>query len=208
MPYVVGQSATIWVMLVADDYHLETSGAAYRTGLITFFVICSLPGVPLSCGKTSGEVTLTWVGFELLRKSSRLGISRRRSEWFCRWCEETATAEKINTSSFEEGLLEHERAFLSPLVQFLALHPRGSGRRVLGYVRFILKYLASEVAKCRHFDSAMELGDNLGAIRVDAQASDLRIHTEGLGRSPGTQVETQRKSSRTLIKDHSNSHHH
>ena len=35
---VVGSSATIWIMLVADDYHLETSGAAYRTGLIYHFL--------------------------------------------------------------------------------------------------------------------------------------------------------------------------
>ena len=148
-------------MLVADDYHLETSGAAYKTGHITFFVICSLLGVPLSWEKTSGGDTLTWVGFEVLHKSYRLGISQRRSEWFCRWCQETANAETINTSSFEEGLgrityvagaLEHERAFWSPLYKFLALHPRESVRRVPCYVRVILTYVASDVAKCRHFD--------------------------------------------------------
>ena len=119
MQYVVGQSAATWGMLVADDYHLETSGAAYRTGLITFFVIRSLLGVPLSWGKTSGGDTLTWVDFELLHKSYRWGISQRRAEWFCRWCEETAKTETINaSSSLEEGLgrityvagaLEHER---------------------------------------------------------------------------------------------------
>ena len=53
------------------------------------------------------------------------GISQRRAEWFCRWCKETAKAETVNTSSFEEGLgrttyvagaLEYERALLSPLL--------------------------------------------------------------------------------------------
>ena len=33
MQYIVGQSATTWIMSVADEYHLETSGAAYWTGL-------------------------------------------------------------------------------------------------------------------------------------------------------------------------------
>ena len=61
MRHVVGQSAAAWVTLVADDHHLETSGAACRTGLITFFVICSLLGAPLSWRKTSGGDTLTWV---------------------------------------------------------------------------------------------------------------------------------------------------
>ena len=76
MQNVVGSSATIWVMLVADDYHLETSGASYRIGLITFFVVCSLLGVPLSWGEdVCRRHPLIWVGFELLHESYRLGIS-------------------------------------------------------------------------------------------------------------------------------------
>ena len=75
----------------------------------------------------------------------------------------TAKAETINTSSFEEGsgritcvagALEYEGAFLSPL-------------------------LASEVSKCRYFDFAVELRDNMRAIRVDAQASGLRTGIGG-----------------------------
>ena len=63
--HAVGSSGATWIMLVAGDYHLETRGASYRAGLIAFFVVCSLLGVPLSWGKTSGGDTLTWVGFEL-----------------------------------------------------------------------------------------------------------------------------------------------
>ena len=160
MQNVVGSSTTTWVMLAADDYHLETRGTSNRTGLITFFVICMLLGVLFSKGKTSGGDTLTWVGFELLHKSYRLDISQWRAEWFCRWYEETATAETINASFFEEGLgtityvagaLEHKRSFLSPLHKFLALHPRGSVRRVPSYIRFILKYFASEVSGVQTF---------------------------------------------------------
>ena len=182
MQYVVGNSATTWIMLVADDFHLETSGAEYRSGIITLFVFCSLLGVPLSWGKTSGGDTLTWVEFELLHKSYRLGISQRRAEWFCRWCEEAANADTINTSSFEEGLgritwelWNTRELFLSPLYKFLALHQRGSVRRIPSYVRFILKYLASEIARYRHFECAVELRDNMRAIRVDAQASVSRV---------------------------------
>ena len=92
-------------MLVADDFHLETSGAEYRSGLVTF----SLSYVRLLVYNCHGrklqvETTLTWVGFELLRESYRLGISRLRAEWFCRWCEESANADALNTSSSEEGL--------------------------------------------------------------------------------------------------------
>ena len=93
-------------MPVADDFHLETSGAEYRTGLITFFVVCLLLVVPVSWPKTSGGDTLTWVGFEMLHRSYRLGISARRAEWFFRWCEETSRVDSVNMSSFEEGSAE------------------------------------------------------------------------------------------------------
>ena len=96
---VVGSSAATWIMLVADDYHLETSGASYRAGLIAFFVVRSLLGVPL---KTSGGDTLTWVGSELFHKSCRLGVSQRRAEWIYRWCKEMSTTESVNTAVFEE----------------------------------------------------------------------------------------------------------
>ena len=82
--YLIGNAATTWHMLVADDYPLECGGAAYRRGLSTFFVPCAVIGVPLSWHKTSGGDVLVWVGFELLLRSRSVGISARRAEWFVR----------------------------------------------------------------------------------------------------------------------------
>ena len=63
--------------------------------------------------------------------------------------------------SFEEGLgrigsvarpLEFERPFLAPLHRFLTLHPRGSTRSVPADVSFILRYLASQLRRQRHYN--------------------------------------------------------
>ena len=77
-----------------------------------------------------------------------------------KWSREVAAALVVNMASFEEGLgrvmyvvssLEYERPFLAPLYRFMTMHPRGSTRRVLAYVRFILNYIAEEVSGTRHY---------------------------------------------------------
>ena len=151
--YLSAYTSTSWHMLFADDYLLESGGPEYRTGLLLFFVLCAVVGVPLSWHKTCGGDTLVWVGFELLLRSRCVGISARRAEWFVRWAETIASSTTIHMGSFEEGLgrimfvagaLEHERPFLAPLYKFLTMHPRNFIRRVPPYVSFILKYLARE----------------------------------------------------------------
>ena len=52
--YLSAYTSTSWHMLVADDYLLESGGAEYRTGLLLFFVLCAVVGVPLSWHKTCG----------------------------------------------------------------------------------------------------------------------------------------------------------
>ena len=64
--YLVANTATTWHVLVAYDYLLECGGCTYRRGLLTFFVLCAVLGVPLSWHKTSGGDVLVWAGFELL----------------------------------------------------------------------------------------------------------------------------------------------
>ena len=54
LQYLSGHSATSWHMRVADDYLLECGGPEYRSGLLLFFVLCAVVGVPLSWHKTFG----------------------------------------------------------------------------------------------------------------------------------------------------------
>ena len=186
--YLVASAATTWHMLVADDYLLECGGAGYRRGLMTFFVLCAVLGVPLSWHKTSGGDVLVWVGFELLLRSSCIGISARRAEWFVRWTKKIADSETVHMAAFEEGLgrimfvagaLEHERPFLGPLYRFISIHPRDSTRRIHPYVKFILHYLAGEIVKQRHYRCSSKLSTADCVPRVDAQASSQRTGIGG-----------------------------
>ena len=80
--YISGTPARTWHLLVTEDYHLDAGGPRYRESIIVFFVLCSVLGVPLSWRKTSGGDTVSWVGFELLHRSYKIGLSERRSQWF------------------------------------------------------------------------------------------------------------------------------
>ena len=132
-------------MLVADDYLVECGEAAYRRGLLTFFVLCAVLGLSLTWHKTSGGDVLVWVGFELLLRSRCVGISEMRDEWFIRWTQKIADSDTVNMASFEEGLgrimfaagaLEHERPFLGNLYRFISVHPRDSTRTIPPFVKF------------------------------------------------------------------------
>ena len=184
---IPGHSAHTWHLLVADDYMLDASGPAYREAIISFFTLCPLVGVPLSWPKTAGGDTISWVGFEILNRTYKLGISERRCQWFVRWTREVAESDHVQMTNFEEGLgrvmyvvgaLEYERPFLGPLYRFLMLHPCGPVRRVPGFVKFILQFLAAQIEQTRLYSCAVELRSAPSAPRVEAQASDTRT---GLG---------------------------
>ena len=186
--YLAGDRVSTWHMLVADDFHLEAGGPSYRPALIVFFALCAACGVPLSWNKTAGGDTVAWVGFELLHRSYKLGISRKRAEWFTRWTREVAATDYVLMSNLEEGLgrimyvagaLEFEKPFLAPLYKFLNLHPRDAVRRVPAYVSFILQYLALQVEEERHYSCAAKLRPAATAPRVDAQASGERTGVGG-----------------------------
>ena len=190
--YLAGARAETWLMLVTDDFHLETAGEAYRPAPMVFFVLCAVSGVPLSWGKTAGGDIVTWVGLELLHRSYQIGISARRAEWFTRWTRDVAASHYTHMRKFEEGLgrvmyvvsaLEFERPFLGPLFKFMALHPRNSIRRVPSHVSFILSYLAAQIQESRLFSCATVLVPCEAAPRVDAPASLSRTRLEVGGRS-------------------------
>ena len=186
--YIPGGAARTWHLLVADDFHLEAGGPAYREALMVFFVLCSVAGIPLEWPKTAGGNTVSWVGFELLHRSYKVGLSERRAQWFHRWTREVADAGYVHMDAFEEGLgrvmyvagaLEYERPFLGPLYKFLALQPRGTVQRLPSYVVMILRYLAEQVMETRHYDCAAQVRVSDTAPRVDAQASDDRAGIGG-----------------------------
>ena len=57
--HLVGRQANAWHLLVADDYHLDAGGKAYRAAIMAFFMLCAVAGVPLSWRKTAGGDTVS-----------------------------------------------------------------------------------------------------------------------------------------------------
>ena len=148
--YVACHSSATWHVLVVDDFHLKDGGQDCRLP-IPFFVLCAVAGLPLSCAKTGGVGTVTWVGFEMLHSTRQLGISQRRADWFMKWTSEVASSSTVHMRSFEEclcrvmyvaGALEYERPFLGPLYRFMSTYPRDSVQPVTAYVAFFLRHLS------------------------------------------------------------------
>ena len=181
--YLVVSAAATWHMLVADDYLLECGGAAYRRGLLTFFVLCAVLGVPLSWHKTSGGDVLVSVvirapfTFQVcwhIRQTCRVVCSLDSKDRGLKHGQYGLFEEGLGCIMFVAGALEHERPFLGPLYRFISIHPRDSTRRIPPYVKFILRYLASEITKQRHYHCSSKLTTVDCMPRVDAQASAQR----------------------------------
>ena len=102
--YILGHSAQTWHLLVADDYMLDASGPAYREAISSFFtlVLRSLAH-RYRRPKTAGGDTISWVGFEILHRTYKLGISERRCQWFVRWTWDVADSDHVQMTNFEEG---------------------------------------------------------------------------------------------------------
>ena len=56
--HMAGTSATTWHVLVANDFLLDSSGREYRFAIMSFFILSSVFGAPLSWHKTLGGNTL------------------------------------------------------------------------------------------------------------------------------------------------------
>ena len=122
--YLVGNAASTWHMLVADDFRTEASGAGYREALIKFFLVCATCRVPLSWNKTVGGDTVVWAGFELLHRSYQLGISQRRAEWLVKWTRDVAGKASIGMKLCTSS---------------------STTRRIPSYVAVIMRYFAHQV---------------------------------------------------------------
>ena len=66
--YLISQHATTWIMLLADDYHVEVGGQHFRPALLVFNLLCEVLGCPHSWNKTKR------------RDSDQLGWLRAPSE--------------------------------------------------------------------------------------------------------------------------------
>ena len=104
--YLISRYATTWIMLLADDCHVEVGGAHF--GLLFWCSSCCARFSGAHCRGTRrmAERRPIWVGFELLLKEHALGLTERRAAWVVKWARETAAAKVIHVRVFEEALGE------------------------------------------------------------------------------------------------------
>ena len=164
--------------------------------------LCAVAGVPLSWAKTArggGRDTVTWVGFEMSHRTTQLGISQRRADWFMKWASEVAASRTVNMISFEEGLgrvmyvagaLEYERPFLGPLYKFMSFT---RVTRSSPYPRTLLSSFGTSHSSCRTPDTTIAQ-----PICIPASCPSMSMHRQvpsELGSEGGCSSEVPRKRS-------------
>ena len=185
---VARPSQKLWVLLLADDFKVESTAPEPRREVVWFVLLLVVLGVPLSWPKTQGGKEISWIGFHLLLPEYKLGITQRRADWAVAWLRREATngvsdvagfRSAIGRLSFLAGALEYERPFLAPLFTFISVMPTSGIKSLPLYVRIILSHLADRIERRRHYPSAEPrvcLGD---AFRVDAHAAGQEVGIGG-----------------------------
>ena len=116
--------------------------------------------------------------FEILHRTFCLGVSERRAEWFVKWSETVARCRLYHYGLLQDCSCGRGAPVRTP--HFFHLHLRGPTRRVPAYVSFILRYLASQLRRQRHYTCESIVLHPENAPRVDAQASLARTGIGGL----------------------------
>ena len=101
--YITSRSATTWHQLVSISRQVDLKVEQHSFPFSYFALQLECPGHGVN---TAGDEVVTWVGFELQRKTYQLGTSEHRAESFIRWSRQVAASSSINISSFKKVLAE------------------------------------------------------------------------------------------------------
>ena len=127
--YVVAHRAHLWLLLVADDLCEMSAGPNSESALCVFLVLAAVLDFTLSWHKIHGGSLLKWVD-EVDLSTHSVGITESRAAWAVKWCRDLLSKGAVRIDSMEEGVgrlsfiagvLDWDRAFLSPLYRFLAV---------------------------------------------------------------------------------------
>ena len=153
-------NATTWHQPVADDLHLEASGQDYRVALVSFFVLCSAAGAPLSRGRTAGSDAVTWVSSSPTARTT-WGSQKERQHG-------SSDGRKKSPAS--------KRGWRRP-----------GTREAIPREKNFLSYLSSQVSQPRLYNCAMEVRAwETAPPRVDARASEGKTGVGTSTRRSGT----------------------
>ncbi len=182
--YLAAADLDLWILLVADDFKIESTAARPERSILFVLWFFELLGVPLQWAKTGGGDTVDWVGYSLAYQSHALGLSESRAEWAASWCERHSVAgmaliselrEGLGRLSFVAGALEFERPFLAPLFSYLSFYPDSVTRPLPIFVRVLLQFLATRIRRRRYHRCGTVATPLRHGPRVDARAAGKDI---------------------------------
>ena len=178
----------MWLPLVADDLLAISAGQFIRASLSFVLVLFLVVGLPLSWKKIEGGESMSWVGYEVLLREAKLGVTEKRALWLGSWYSKLLEEKVVKVGRFQEGLgraafvcsaLEYDRPFLAPLYTFASLYDPEATRPLPLYVLATLQFLKGQLARRRHFSCAVEEMAWSEAWRVDAKAEGEELGIGG-----------------------------
>ncbi len=202
--YASGIEEELWALLVADDYKVDSTAPGADRSLLFFLAFFHLLGLPIKWAKTDGGDQVDWVGYSVLVRRFRLGLSANRAAWIVRWCRQHADQgsgivgelrDGLGRLAFAAGALTYERPFLAPLYAYVARQPAGALRRYLVFVRLLLHFIADRVERRRHYDCGLTRLADTRRLRVDARADGSSIGLGGWLPTPNQEGRLDRWSS-------------
>ncbi len=172
-------SLDVWVLLVADDFKMESSATNPARSLLFLLWLLVIVGVPLQWGKTAGGQRIDWVGYSFDLAQYTLGLSESRAAWAVAWCTKQADngggtlgelREGVGRLGFAAGALLFDAPFLSPLYAYLGVCRTTGYRKYPVFVRITLRFLADRIARRRSYNCATTPSPLEFGPRVDAAA--------------------------------------
>ena len=194
--HVMDTEDEIWLMLMADDFKLESTCQRPALPIVGTLLPLTVLGFPLSWKKVQGGEKLEWIGYEVWVRELALGITAARAAWASDWCSRVARDGMVPTSEFATGIgrlsficgaLEYERPFLAPCyalwANLRANDPTGRGRnanrKVPLYVACSLEFMDAGIAARKTYPSASKHLPTDFCPRVDARAEGQEVMLGG-----------------------------
>ena len=183
--YYAGSRFPMWLSIVADDLLAISAGQFIRAFVLVLFLVI---GLPLSWKKIERGESMSWVGYEVLLREEKLGVTEKRALWLGSWYAKLLEEKVAKVGRFQEGLgraafvcsaLECVVPFLAPLYTFASLYDPESTRPLPLYVLATLQFLKGQLARRRHFGCAVEEMAWSEAWRVDAKAEGEELGIGG-----------------------------
>ncbi len=186
--YIMDIDDELWVLLLADDFKIESSAAWPKRTVILFLLILSLLGIDVQWKKVQGGSTIAWVGYEFRLWDHSLGISESRAQWAIRFCHRLVQDGVVKVGELRDGLgrlsyiagaLDFDRPFLGPIFTFVSLFSPLSVRPLPLYVASCLRYFAHRLSRRRHQSLAIARTVIRDGPRVDAHAEGSSVGVGG-----------------------------